>query len=320
MSTSSYLDRVKESNERLLNFLEDALGINNINYLKDDDVIELYVNDDKKVWIDRLSSGREWTGKYMEATDSMRVIMTVASHMSKIIDEENPVISAELPSTGARFQGIIPPNVENPSFNIRKKGIRVFTLDDYLENGSINQSQKEIILDAVKNRLNILIVGGTSSGKTTFANAVIAEIAKTKDRLIILEDTREIQSVAEDTLRMKTSQYVTLLKLFESTMRQRPDRIIVGEIRGAEALNLLIAWNSGHPGGLCTIHSDTAEGGLEQLEQYIQITSVSAQEKLIGKTVDLIIVLKKIGLERKITEIVKVNGWENKKYKLETIA
>lgn len=256
----------------------------------------------------------------MDYSQSMRVIMTVASHMGKIVDIENPIVSAELPGTGSRFQGIIPPNVENPSFNIRKKGIKVFTLDDYISSGSISEVQKEIILNAVNTRKNILIVGGTSSGKTTFANAVIAEIAKTKDRLIIMEDTREIQSSAEDTLRMKTSQYADLFKLFGSTMRQRPDRILVGEVRGAEALNLLIAWNSGHPGGLCTIHSDTAEGGLTQLEQYVQITSVSAQEKLIAKTVDLIIVLKKVGLERKVTEIATVNGWENGKYILERIA
>lgn len=317
---SSYLERMKESDSRLLEYFENAMGIENMSLLNDDDVIELYLNDDQKVWVDRLSSGREWTGRYMKYSESMRVIMTVASHMGKIVDIENPIISAELPGTGSRFQGIIPPNVENPSFNIRKKGIKVFTLDDYILSGSITESQKEIILNAVSTRKNILIVGGTSSGKTTFANAVIAEIAKTKDRLIIMEDTREIQSSAEDTLRMKTSQYADLLKLFSSTMRQRPDRILVGEVRGAEALNLLIAWNSGHPGGLCTIHSDTAEGGLTQLEQYVQITSVSAQEKLIAKTVDLIIVLKKVGVERKVTEIAIVNGWENGKYILEKIA
>jgi len=308
------VNRTKVSENRLLEFLEDSLGYENMQLLEDDDVIELYVNDDKKVWVDRLSTGREFTGQHMDPMDSMRVIKTVASHMNKIIDIENTIISAELPGSGSRFQGIIPPNVENPCFNIRKKGIKIFTLDDYISSGSLSIQQKEIILQSIKERKNILIVGGTSTGKTTFANAVIDEIAKTKDRLIILEDTREIQSVAEDTLRMKTSQYVTLLKLFESTMRQRPDRIIVGEIRGGEALSLLIAWNSGHPGGLCTIHSETAEKGLSQLEQYIQIVSVSAQEKLIAQSVNLIIVLKRIGQERKVSEIAEVIGYENGKY------
>ena len=214
---------------------------------------------------------------------------------------------------------MIPPNVENPSFNIRKKGIKVFSLDDYILSGSLSVEQKEIILKGIQERKNILIVGATSTGKTTFANAVIAEIAKTKDRLIILEDTREIQSVAEDTLRMKTSQYVNLLKLFESTMRQRPDRIIVGEIRGGEALSLLIAWNSGHPGGLCTIHSETAEKGLSQLEQYVQIVSVSPQEKLIAQSVNLIIVLTRVGGQRKVSEIAEVKGYKDGKYILEYI-
>lgn len=311
------MNKMKLSEDRLLEFLEDSLGYENMVLLEDDDVIELYVNDDTKIWIDRLSTGREWTGRYMEPMDSMRVIKTVASHMNKIIDEENTTLSAELPGSGSRFQGIIPPNVENPSFNIRKKGIKIFTLDDYIASGSLSVQQKEIILQGIQQRKNILIVGATSTGKTTFANAVIAEIAKTGDRLIILEDTREIQSVAEDTLRMKTSQYVSLLKLFESTMRQRPDRIIVGEIRGGEALSLLIAWNSGHPGGLCTIHSETAERGLSQLEQYVQIVSVSAQEKLIAQSVNLIIVLKRVGNERKVSEIAEVKGYEKGKYLLE---
>ncbi|MDY2573189.1 MAG: P-type conjugative transfer ATPase TrbB [Fusobacterium necrophorum] len=312
-------NKMKVSEDRLLEFLEDSLGYENMELLEDDDVIELYVNDDTKIWIDTLSHGREWTGRYMEPMDSMRVIKTVASYTNKIIDIENTIVSAELPGSGSRFQGMIPPNVENPSFNIRKKGIKVFSLDDYILSGSLSVEQKEIILKGIQERKNILIVGATSTGKTTFANAVIAEIAKTKDRLIILEDTREIQSVAEDTLRMKTSQYVNLLKLFESTMRQRPDRIIVGEIRGGEALSLLIAWNSGHPGGLCTIHSETAEKGLSQLEQYVQIVSVSPQEKLIAQSVNLIIVLTRVGGQRKVSEIAEVKGYKDGKYILEYI-
>lgn len=308
------LQKKRESEDRLLDFLEDSLGEENLELLNDDDVIELYLNDDKKIWVDRLSSGREWTGRYMETTDSMRIIKTVASHMDKIIDTQNTIISAELPGSGSRFQGVIPPNVENPTFNIRKKGIKVFTLDDYVESGSLTENQKKVILKSVKEKKNILIVGGTSSGKTTFANAVIAAISETKDRLLILEDTREIQSIAEDTLRMRTSETINLSKLFESAMRQRPDRIIVGEIRGAEALNLLVAWNSGHPGGLCTIHSDSAKQGLSQLEQYIQIVSVSAQEKLIAQTVNVIVVLKKINGERKIDEIAEVIGYKNGEY------
>ncbi|MHB9334727.1 ATPase, T2SS/T4P/T4SS family, partial [Fusobacterium polymorphum] len=134
----------------------------------------------------------------------------------KIVDKTIPFVSAELPGTGARFQGVIPPIVDNPVFNIRKKGIRVFTLDDYVESGSLTTRQKDVIIESVNAKKNILIVGGTSSGKTTFANAVIAEIAKTGDRLIIMEDTKEIQSVAEDTLRMTTSDYASMLDLFKS--------------------------------------------------------------------------------------------------------
>ena len=316
---SEFFDKRKESENRLLDFFYDSLGEENTALLEDDDVIELYINDDKKVWIDTLSSGRHFTGRYMEATESMRVIQSVADYTDKIVDKTSPFVSAELPGTGARFQGVIPPIVDNPVFNIRKKGIRVFTLDDYVESGSLTTRQKDVIIESVNAKKNILIVGGTSSGKTTFANAVIAEIAKTGDRLIIMEDTKEIQSVAEDTLRLLTSDFASMLDLFKSSMRQRPDRLIAGEVRGEEALNMLIGWNSGHP-GICTIHSYTAIGGLRQLEQYVQIKSVSAQEKLIASAVNLIIVIKKIGTERKITEIAKVNGWENGEYVLEQIA
>ncbi|EEO40305.1 MULTISPECIES: P-type conjugative transfer ATPase TrbB [Fusobacterium] len=316
---SEFFDKRKESENRLLDYFYDSLGVENRADLEKDDVIELYINDDRKVWIDTLSSGRHFTGRFMEASDSMRVIQAVADYTDKIVDKTSPFVSSELPGTGSRFQGVIPPNVANPVFNIRKKGIKVFTLDDYVKSGSLTVNQKEIIIEAVNARKNILIVGATSTGKTTFANAVIAEIAKTGDRLIIMEDTKEIQSVAEDTLRLLTSDFASMLDLFKSSMRQRPDRLIAGEVRGEEALSMLTGWNSGHP-GICTIHSYTAMGGLRQLEQYVQIKSVSAQEKLIASAVNLIIVIKKIGTERKITEIAKVNGWENGEYLLEKIA
>ena len=314
-----YLDKRKESINRLIEYFYDALGDENRKLLEEDDIIELYTNNDRKIWVDTLSKGRYFTGKYMEASESMRIIQSVADYTDKIVDKTCPFISAELPGTGSRFQGVIPPIVDNPVFNIRKKGIKVFTLDDYVKSGSLTVNQKEIIIEAVNARKNILIVGATSTGKTTFANAVIAEMAKTGDRLIIMEDTKEIQSLAEDTLRMVTSEFANMLTLFQSSMRQRPDRLIAGEVRGAEALNMLIGWNSGHP-GICTSHSYTAIGGLRQLEQYVQIKSVSAQEKLIASAVNLIIVIKKIGTERKITEIAKVNGWENGEYILEQIA
>ena len=317
---SEFFDKRKESENRLLDYFYDSLGDENRADLENDDVIELYINDDKKVWIDTLSSGRHFTGRYMDSSDSMRVIQAVADYTDKIVDKTSPFVSSELPGTGSRFQGVIPPIVDNPVFNIRKKGIRVFTLDDYIKSGSLSLKQKEIIIESVNTKKNILIVGGTSSGKTTFANAVIAEIAKTGDRIIIMEDTKEIQSTAEDTLRMTTSDFASMLDLFKSSMRQRPDRLIAGEVRGEEALSMLTGWNSGHSGGVCTVHSDSARGGLTQLEQYVQIKSVSAQEKLIASAVNLIIVIKKVGTERKITEIAKVNGWENGAYLLEKIA
>lgn len=286
-------------------------------YLNDDNVIEVMLNPDKKLWIDTLTEGRKNTGIIVEPSKAMSIINTVASHMKTVIDKKNPTLSAELPQSGSRFEAVL--TGANPVFTIRKKAILVFTLDDYVKNKNLTEAQKSIILDSIKNKKNLLIVGGTSTGKTTFANACIEEISKLDERIVILEDTKELQSTAKDSVPLKTTDYADLKKLLKSTMRLRPDRIIVGEIRDGVALDLLTAWNSGHPGGLTTIHSDSAIGGLKQLEQYIQRVSVSKQEELIAKVVNVIIVLERIGVQRKITSITKVEGYRNGEYLLNEI-
>lgn len=299
--------------DRILAILKTSLGEQINKYFDDEDIIEIMLNDDKTVWVDSLSKGMFKTSIILENIEALKIINTVATFMEAKLDKENATMSAELPDTGFRFEAVIPPNVDNPIFSIRKKSILIFTLDDYVKMGSLTEFQKGVIEKYILDYKNILIVGGTSSGKTTFANACIGAIPKT-DRLVILEDTKEIRSLCPNKISLKTSMYTSMEKLFYSTMRLRPDRIIVGEIRGATSLDLLTAWNSGHSGGFSTIHSDSTEGALEQLEQYNQRKSVDKQQKLIAKAVDLVVVLKKIGGKRKVVEIKEVLGFENGKY------
>lgn len=307
------IDRKNIYSDRILAILKSSLGEKINTYFEDEDIIEIMLNDNKTVWVDSLTKGMYFTGIILENAEAMKIINTVATFMEVKVDKDNPRMSAELPDTGFRFESVIPPNVDNPIFTIRKKSILIFTLDDYVRMGSLTEFQKGVIEKAINDYKNILIVGGTSTGKTTFANACIGAIPK-KDRLVILEDTKEIRSLCPNKVSLKTSMSTTMEELFYSTMRLRPDRIIVGEIRGATSLDLLTAWNSGHSGGVSTIHSDSTEGALEQLEQYNQRKSVDKQQKLIGKAIDLVVVLKRVNGERKVVEIKEVLGFDDGKY------
>lgn len=305
-------------NSSLIELLNYSLGEEVVKYFSDDNVIEIMLNDDGKLWIDTFDGTKD-TGVIIDNEKALGVAYLLASHIGAEINQDCPHLGGELPGTGFRFQIEIPPIVSNVSFNIRKKAIRVFSLNDYLENGIITKRQKEIIEKAVAKRKNILVVGGTSSGKTTLCNAILKEIAKYNNRVVLIEDVQELQCETENKVRMKTSKNTTIRDLIKITMRKTPERIIVGEIRDGAALDLLKAWNSGHPGGISTIHADDCLGGLEKLEQYIQEVSANPQSKLIARAVDLVVVIAKVEGQRKITQIVTVDGYENGEYILNEV-
>jgi type IV secretion system protein TrbB len=301
--------------ERLIAMLKTALGPFVADLLSDEKVTELMLNQDGKLWADRLGQGREFTGHCIEYQDAKRIIQLVASSIGAECSEENPILSAEFPGTGSRFQGILAPVVSAPVFTIRKKALMIFSLEDYVTQGILSPNQKELIESAVATRRNILIVGGTGTGKTTFANAILDEIAKTGDRIVIIEDTLELQCAAPDTVFLRAREGLASMNdLLKATMRLRPDRIVVGEVRGYEALSLLKAWNTGHPGGLSTVHASSAKGGLTRLEQLIQEAVVSVPRELIAEAVDLVVHIDRCGTGRKINEIIQVDGVENGKY------
>ena len=295
--------------QRGARMLRTALGTAIAGFLEDPQVVEVMLNPDGRLWIDRLSEGLSDTGERLSAADGERIVRLVAHHVGAEVHAGAPRVSAELPETGERFEGLLPPVVTAPTFAIRKPAVAVFTLADYVEAKIISADQAATLARAVAERRNILVAGGTSTGKTTLANALLAEVAKTSDRVVLIEDTRELQCAAPNLVAMRTKDGVaSLADLVRSSLRLRPDRIPIGEVRGSEALDLLKAWGTGHPGGIGTIHAGTAIGALRRLEQLIQEAVVTVPRVLIAETIDLIAVLSGRGSARRLTELAIVEG------------
>ncbi|WP_218014889.1 P-type conjugative transfer ATPase TrbB [Pararoseomonas sp. SCSIO 73927] len=289
--------------------LRTALGPAVARFLEDPAIVEVMLNPDGRLWVDRHSDGLSDTGERLSAADGERIVRLVAHHVGAEVHDRRPRVSAELPETGERFEGLLPPVVTAPVFAIRKPAVAVFTLDDYVAAGIMTADQAAILRQAVAARANILVAGGTSTGKTTLTNALLAEVAKTTDRVIVIEDTRELQCRAQNIIAMRTKDGVaTLSDLVRSSLRLRPDRIPIGEVRGAEALDLLKAWGTGHPGGIGTIHAGSALGALRRLEQLIQEAVVTVPRALIAETIDLVAVLSGRGAARRLAELARVEG------------
>jgi type IV secretion system protein VirB11 len=289
--------------------LRTALGAAIARFLEDASVIEVMLNPDGRIWIDRLSEGLADTGEMLSAADGERIVRLVAHHVGAEVHAGSPRVSAELPETGERFEGLLPPVVAAPAFAIRKPAVAVFTLNDYVHAGIMSARQAEALRQGIVARANILVAGGTSTGKTTLTNALLAEVAKTSDRVVIIEDTRELQCAAPNLVAMRTQDGVASLSdLVRSSLRLRPDRIPIGEVRGAEALDLLKAWGTGHPGGVGTIHAGSAIGALRRMEQLIQEAVVTVPRALIAETIDLVAVLSGRGSARRLSELTRVEG------------
>lgn len=289
--------------------LRTALGSSIAAWLEDPAVIEVMLNPDGRLWVDRLGEGISDTGMTMAAADGERIVRLVAHHVGAEVHARSPRVSAELPEGGERFEGLLPPIVTAPAFAIRKPAVAVFTLDDYARAGIMSPAEAGALRAAVAARANILVAGGTGAGKTTLVNALLAEIARTPDRIVLIEDTRELQCAAPNLVAMRTKDGVASLSdLVRSSLRLRPDRIPIGEVRGAEALDLLKAWGTGHPGGVGTIHAGTALGALRRMEQLIQEAVVTVPRALLAETIDVIAVLVRDGHGRRLAELARVEG------------
>src|SRR5271165_5953147 len=303
------LVRKKEATARGARMLRTALGPAITNWLEDPAIVEVMLNPDGRLWVDRLKEGLADTGERLSAADGERIVRLVAHHVGAEVHPASPRISAELPETGERFEGLVPPVVAAPAFAIRKPAVAVFTLDDYVAAGITTAQQADVLRHAVTQRRNVLVAGGTSTGKTTLVNALLAEVAKTADRVVLIEDTRELQCKAPNLVALRTKDGVASLSdLVRSSLRLRPDRIPIGEVRGAEALDLLKAWGTGHPGGIGTIHAGTALGAIRRLEQLIQEAVVTVPRALIAETINIIAVLSGRGADRRLAELASVTG------------
>ncbi|RYD99929.1 MAG: P-type conjugative transfer ATPase TrbB [Sphingomonadales bacterium] len=285
--------------------LATALGPSIAAMLEAPDTIEVIANPDGRLWIERVGKGRLATPHRLEAAETERVIRLVATLTGGEANRDRPIVSAELPPRGERFEGVLPPVASGPCFAIRKPASRVFTLDEYVALGVATSEQASRLRQAVRARANIIVAGGTGSGKTTLANALLREIAAIGDRVVILEDTRELQCAAEDVVSLRTqSGTVSLSDLVRSTLRLRPDRIVVGEVRGPEALDLLKAWNTGHPGGIATLHANSARAAIARLEQLTLEVCETPPRALIAEAVDLVVFIERGGpAGRRIPEI-----------------
>jgi type IV secretion system protein VirB11 len=298
-----------EAVSRGARMLRTALGPSITSWLEDPAIVEVLLNPDGRLWIDRLTAGLADTGEKLSAADGERIVRLVAHHVGAEVHSGAPRVSAELPVTGERFEGLIPPVVTAPTFAIRKPAVAVFSLEDYAAAGIMTCREAHILRNAVAQRQNVLVAGGTSTGKTTLVNALLAEVAKTSDRVVLIEDTRELQCKAPNLVALRTKDGVASLSdLVRSSLRLRPDRIPIGEVRGAEALDLLKAWGTGHPGGIGTVHAGSALGALRRLEQLVQEAVVTVPRALIAETINVIAVLAGRGGERRLIELVHVEG------------
>ncbi|EEP5037152.1 P-type conjugative transfer ATPase TrbB [Vibrio parahaemolyticus] len=308
--TGSIKDRAKRKLER-------DIGPELLQALNDPKTVELMLNADGKVWLEKLGEPMHCIGTLRPA-QAQAIIETIAGYHGKEVTRSNPILEGEFPLDGSRFAGQLPPIVPAPTFAIRKKAVAIFTLDQYVESGIMTAAQKDVLVEAVAAHRNILVIGGTGSGKTTLVNAIINQMVITDpaERVFIIEDTGEIQCAAENHVQFHTSLDVSMTALLKTTLRMRPDRILVGEVRGAEALDLLDAWNTGHEGGAATLHANNATAGLARLKSLITRNSAAPAEiePLIGEVVHIVVHIARTPSGRRIQEILEVSGYCDGQY------
>jgi type IV secretion system protein VirB11 len=315
------------STDRIERMMLRYLGADLMTAFDDDDVTEIYLNpQDPVVRLTTRSRGRV-VAPYRIGADRVTMFLdSVASHGGVILDPDTPLLQAELPDgrfRKARLQGFLPPISRGPAFTLRKPPRVIYSLDEYVAHGTLSPTFRAVLRSAVQYRLSIVVAGGTDTGKTTFANALLREIADVApdERVVILEDTVELQCASPDHLSLRTRADCSLAQLVTATLRTSPDRIVVGEVRDASALDLLDAWSTGHPGGIATFHANDPRGALHRLDRLAQRNNVPSQRELVADAVDLVVMLDKRDGERRVTDLVRVTGLDAQhQFQLESFA
>ena len=302
----------QEFHRRSDDALRRALGTDILAALADDQVVEIMLNPAGDLWTDSHTSGMHCIGT-IDRVRAMSIVATVAAMLGTTVTPDNPILECELPLDGSRFEALIPPVVPAPTFALRKRAKLIFSLADYVNTGVMTGLQATLIKTAVADRKNILIAGGTGSGKTTLANAVLNEIAviSPDHRIVIIEDVLELQCSVKNTVFLRTSATIDQVSLLRATLRLRPDRIVVGEVRDKSALALLKAWNTGHPGGVGTVHANSTATALIRVGQLIQEAGVPAAPELISEAVDMVISISRNPTGRMIDEVAEVTNWSS---------
>jgi type IV secretion system protein TrbB len=305
MNLESHVSTQEQTRKRYEEMLRRALGPELLAAIADPTVMDILVNDDGQVWVDKHGSGLERAG-CMPNSQIETIIGIAAAALNEVANLRSPIVEGELPIERIRFEGLLPPIARGPCFAMRKPAQVLYTLDDYVMQGVITIEQATTLRKAIDAHRNIMIGGSTGSGKTTFAGAIINEmvaLSSSSERFVIIEDTLEIQCRAKNLVQLHTSEFADMTRLVRATMRLRPDRIIVGEVRGAEALSLLKAWSTGHPGGVTTIHASSALGMMTRLDSLVQEANVPPQTALIAETIHLLAFLTRINSARKLAEL-----------------
>lgn len=298
--------------------LERSLGPAVADALARGDVVEAMVNADGALWLDIVGQGLVSTDVVLSAADREAAIRLIAHEAGEVVGEANPSLAAILPGSLARVQAVLPPLSAAPLIAIRKRPLRRFSLEDYLADGIAAPAQAAALKRAVVDRRNIVVAGGTGSGKTTLLNALLAEPCFRDARVVILEDTAELQCSSVNAVQLLTRRaapVVTMRDLVQMTLRLRPDRIVVGEVRDGAALEVLKAWNTGHPGGLLSLHANSAVDALTRLEDLCIEAVGAASTRMIASAVDMIVFIARSSNGRRITEIVHVAGYEGGLYR-----
>lgn len=285
--------------------------------LADPETVEVCLNPDGTLWQERLGEVMCAIGT-MNSISAEAAMRTIAAYHHATITRDNPSIECELPLDGSRFAGQIPPIVTAPVFAVRKRASRVFTLQQYVDAGILTPEQKAFLCEAIRDHRNILAIGGTGGGKTTLLNALIRQLTDQypTERLVIIEDTAEIQCAARNYIQYHTSPERSMTQLVRMALRMRPDRILVGEVRGPEALDLLMSWNTGHEGGIATLHANNAAAGLNRLSTLVAMNPNAPQgmiENLIGEAVDVIVHIARTEKGRIVREILEVTDFDRTK-------
>ncbi len=295
-------------------------------FLRDPEVVEIMLNADGVVWIEKIGEGMLRTSARMQAVHSDRMLRLIASEIGVELNAANPSLAAKLPPPwGARLQASVPPIVDAPTFALRKPPTKVFSLEDYLTAQILTGSQRDALVESIRGHANILVGGGTGSGKTTLANALLKVISEIgTDRIYLIEDTPELQCEAPNKVQILVQPKVhTWRDAVMAALRYRPDRIVVGEVRDGSALDLLKAWNTGHPGGLATVHANDTRTMLDRFCQLIEEMVFPAPRALVAQTIDVCVHIRRDRLHpagRRVSGVDRVTGLaETGQWRLEPI-